>query len=93
MGVTKYRPIDRDLAWLDIRSCELKTVNSFISICDWGMSCRRFWLRYLDISIKWWEILVTKIVQRKDKGDFQLKELSISDCTTTMNGKLAMRVR
>ena len=91
--VHEYQAIDRRLAWLDILQCELKSVNNFINLCDWGMSCEKFWLRHLDISIKWWEILVGKIVQRKDKGGFQLKELSISDCTTTMNGTLAMRVR
>ena len=84
---------DRQLKLLRIRECHLKTIQSFLNLCDWGMSCEEFWLRGLDINIDWLERMAEMIEERRRKGDLQTKILSIARCTTDMSPKLEERVR
>ena len=84
---------DQQLKWLHIDQCQLKTINSFVKVCDWGMSCERFGLWELDINIEWWERMVEMIDERQRKGDIKTKRLDIYKCSTRMSHKWAMRVR
>ena len=84
---------DRQLTRLRIRECQLKTMNSFVNLCDWGMSCEWFELRWLDIDIEWWESMVKMIEERPQKGGLRIKRLEIVYCTTRMSSALEMRVR
>ena len=84
---------DRQLKVLGIHDCEMKTMQSFVNICDWGMSCKEFVLWGLDIKIKWWKRMVEMMEERRRKGDLKLRRLSKLFCTTHMNHKLARRVR
>ena len=83
---------DRQLKGLYIQFCQLKRVESFRIACDWGMSCEWFWLYGLDINIEWWEGMVEMFEARKLKGDLQMRNLNIEECTK-MNNEIALRVR
>ena len=84
---------DRQLKWLSIGECQIKTKESFLNACDWGMSCERFELWDLDIKIEWWERMVEMMEERRRKGDLMMKGLHISECTTRMNYDIESRVR
>ena len=85
---------DRQLKKLSIQYCQLKTVNSFIATCDWGLSCECFWLKGLDISTEWWERMVEMIEKRYRKGDLnKMLTLDINECTTRISHDMEMRVR
>ena len=84
---------DRQLKKLRIWDCQMKTNESFLNACDWGMSCERFELWYLDIKIEWWERMVEMMEERQRKGDLKIEILYISSCTTDMNHDIERRVR
>ena len=84
---------DRQLEGLEIRDCQLKTVDSLINACDWGLSCEWFGLYELDINIEWWEKLVEAVEWRQRKGDLKMRELDVKYCTTEMSYDMKMRVR
>ena len=84
---------DRQLRWLSIGHCQMKTNESFENACDWGMSCERFELRWLDIKIEWWERMVEMMEERRWKGDIMMKRLVIEDCTTRLDDDMKRRVR
>ena len=84
---------DRQLELLHIVRCQIKTKESFLNACDWGMSCEEFWLGVLDIKIEWWKRMVEKMEERQCKGDLMMKELAIYNCTTYMSHNLEKRVR
>ena len=90
---TEYGSTDRQLNRLSIVKCKWKTVNSFIKLCDWGLSCKEFWLQGLDIDIESWEILVATAEQKKEKEEMNMKRLFMHNCTTNMSREMAMRVR
>ena len=81
------------LKGLGIGYCQLKTVESLINVCDWGMSCRVFGLWGLGINNEWWERMVEMIEKRHGKGELKTKRLIIEDCTTRMSHEMAMKVR
>ena len=84
---------DRQLELLRIDDCQMKTKESFLNACDWGMSCERFGLIGLDIKIEWWERMVEMMEERRRKGDLMMKNLHIYKCTTRMNYDIEWRVR
>ena len=84
---------DRQLKALRIFNCQMKTKESFLNACDWGMSCEGFMLNGLDIKIEWWERMVEIMEERRWKGDLMMKRLGIYRCTTNMSHNLKMRVR
>ena len=84
---------DRQLKVLRIWECQMKTKESFLNACDWGMSCEEFWLFGLDIKIEWWERMVEMMEERRRKGDLKIKRLDILGCTTRMNYDIERRVR
>ena len=84
---------DRQLEVLRIDRCQMKTKESFLNACDWGMSCVWFGLFGLDIKIEWWERMVEMMEERRRKGDLMMKRLYIDDCTTRMNYEMERRVR
>ena len=84
---------DRQLEWLRIDSCHMRTKESFQNLCDWGMSCEWFELRWLDIKIEWWERMVDMMEVRRRKGDLMIKRLGIINSTTHMSHNLEKRVR
>ena len=91
--VIGYRSNDGQLEELSIRHCQLKTVKSFVDLCDWGMSCEGFWLTGMDISIEWWDQMVKIAEERHLKGDLKMKRLCVDECTSEMSHKMALRVR
>ena len=84
---------DRQLEGLHIVHCQMKTKESFLNACDWGMSCEAFVLMRLDIKIEWWERMVEMMEERRRKGDLMMKGLHINECTTHMSHNLEKRVR
>ena len=84
---------DRQLEWLSINDCQMKTKESFLNACDWGMSCEWFDLMRLDIKIEWWERMVEMMEERRRKGDLMMKVLVILRCTTHMSHNLEKKVR
>ena len=84
---------DRELDLLSIWKCQMKTKESFLNACDWGMSCERLELWYLDIKIEWWEGMVEMMEERQRKGDLKIKTLKIRRCTTDMSHNLEKKVR
>ena len=84
---------DRQLEKLSIWECQMKTKESFLNACDWGMSCKSFWLSGLDIKIEWWERMVEMMEERRRKGDLMIKTLKIRRCTTDMSHNLEKKVR
>ena len=85
---------DRQLEVLRIIRCQMKTKESFLNACDWGMSCEEFELRGgVDIKIEWWERMVEMMEERRRKGDLMMKELGIYRCTTRMIAGMKWRVR
>ena len=84
---------DRQLQVLRIYKCQMKTMKTFVNVCDWGMSCEKFELDGLDIKIEWWERMVEMMEERRRKGDLMMKELVIELCTTHMSHNLEKRVR
>ena len=84
---------DRQLERLSIGYCQMKNVNSFFNVCDWGMSCKWLGLNGLDISINWLERMTHRFEERQRKGDLKVKELHMYYCTSRMSHEMAMRVR
>ena len=84
---------DRQLKVLEIERCQVKTMKSFLNVCNWGMSCERFELWDLDIKIEWWERMVEMMEERQRKGDLKIERLVIRGCTTHMSVEFEMRVR
>ena len=84
---------DRQLEGLSIDGCQLKTMQCFLNVCDWGMSCKEFGLLRLDINNEWWERTVEMIEERQRKRDLKMKRLEILYCTTGMSPTLEKRVR
>ena len=84
---------DRQLERLRIERCQMKTKESFLNACDWGMSCEKFQLERLDIKIEWWERMVEMMEERRRKGDLKIERLDIDECTTNMGHNLEKRVR
>ena len=84
---------DRQLEKLSIWGCQMKTRESFLNACDWGMSCERFGLSRLDIKIEWWERMVEMMEERRRKGDLKTERLDIDEYTTRMNYDIERRVR
>ena len=84
---------DRQLEELCIHRCQMKTKESFLNACDWGMSCEEFWLSGLDIKIEWWEKMVEMMEERRRMGDLMMKRLYIWDSTTSGNADMKRRVR
>ena len=84
---------DRQLKGLHIIRCQMKTKESCLNACDWGMSCTWFGLRGLDIKIEWWERMVEMMEERRRKGDLMTERLDILGCTTRMNYDIERRVR
>ena len=85
---------DRQLEGLRIlRGCQIKTMQSFLNICDWGMSCKEFMLRELDINNEWWERMVEMMEERQWKGALKMEELKTYKCSTRMNTDMEERVR
>ena len=84
---------DRQLKQLSIRECQMKTKESFLNACDWGMSCEWFGLSELGIKIKWWKRMVEMMEKRRRKADLMMKGLDILGCTTRMNYEMERRVR
>ena len=84
---------DRQLQMLRILECQVKTEESFFNACDWGMSCKNFWLSTLDIKIEWWERMVEMMEERRRKGDLKTVGLFIEKCTTYVSHRLRKRVR
>ena len=84
---------DRQLKKLRIYECQMKTNESFLNACNWGMSCEWFVLWNLDIKIQWWERMVEMMEKRRRKGDLKIKTLYIRGCTTGMSHNLEKRVR
>ena len=84
---------DRQLKLLRISNCQMKTNESFLNACDWGMSCEWFGLYYLDIKIEWWERMVEMMEERRRKGDLMTERLVIKYCTPDMNFDMKRRVR
>ena len=84
---------DRQLELLNIDDCQMKTKESFLNACDWGMSCEAFVLMRLDIKIEWWERMVKMMEERLRKGDLMMKGLDIDGCTPDMNPDMKRRVR
>ena len=91
--VNSYCWNDRQLTELVISGCMLKTLESFINICDWGMSCERFSLYELDLKIEWWERMTEMVEERQRKGDLRARRLVISRCSTRMSYEVENRVR
>ena len=79
---------------LIIRNCKLND-NSFRNIGKLGVSCEVFWLCNQDIeSVDCLEALVDIIEEKYGKGDLQLRELNIQNCTTNhMTDEMKMKVR
>ena len=86
-------PCSNDWQELRIEECQMKTKESFLNLCDWGMSCEEFELRKLDIKSEWWERMVEMMEERRRKGDLMIKELHIYNCTSRMNHDMQRRVR
>ena len=84
---------DRQLTELVILGCMFKTFQSFINICDWGMSCERFSLDKLDLKIEWWERMTEMVEDRRRKGDLRARRLVINRCSTRMSNEMEKRVR
>ena len=84
---------DRQLKELSIYKCQMKTTESFLNACDWGMSCEEFVLKGLDIKIEWWGRMVEMMEERRKKGDLKIERLDIDECTTRMNYDMKRRVR
>ena len=84
---------DRQLEGLYIIECQMKTVQIFLNVCDWGMSCKRFVLRGLHVRIDWWERMVEMMEERRQKGDLKSERLYIYKCTTDMSHNVEVRVR
>ena len=84
---------DRQLEVLRIDRCQMKTKESFLNACDWGMSCEWFGLWDLDIKIEWWERMVEMMEERRRKGDLMMEGLDITYCTPDMNPDMKRRVR
>ena len=84
---------DRQLERLRIIRCQMKTKETFLNACDWGMSCKQFGLIWLDIKIEWWKRMVEMMEERRRKGDLMMKNLHIYKCTTRMNYDIERRVR
>ena len=84
---------DRQLKLLRIDNCQMKTKESFLNACDWGMSCEWFDLMRLDIKIDWWDRMVEMMEERRRKGDLMIKRLVIKGCTTRMDDDIERRVR
>ena len=91
--VNSYCSYDRQLTELVISGCMLKTLESFINICDWGMSCERFSLYELDLRIEWWERMTEMVEERLRKGDLRARRLVINRCSTRMSYGMEKRVR
>ena len=83
---------DRQLNGLGIEYCQLKTRDSLMNACHWGMSCKELWFTGLDIKVELWESMVEMIEERYRKGNFHMKELDIRGCTSRMSHKMATRV-
>ena len=84
---------DRQLKMLRIFRCQMKTKETFLNACDWGMSCEVFRLHELDIKIEWWERMVEMMEERRRKGELKITRLYIDQFTTRMSHSLEMRVR
>ena len=91
--VNSYCSNDRQLTELVISGCMLKTFQSFINICDWGMSCERFSLYELDLKIDWLERMTEMVEERRRKGDLRARRLVINRCSTKMSYGMENRVR
>ena len=84
---------DLQLKRLRIVRCQMKTKESFLNACDWGMSCERFVLDGRDIKIEWWERMVEMMEERRKKGDLKIKILDMWEFTTSGNADMKRRVR
>ena len=84
---------DWQLKELSIWACQMKTNESFLNACDWGMSCEGFELRGLDIKSEWWKRMVEMMEERRRKGDLKIKTLYIDHCSIRMNYEMERRVR
>ena len=84
---------DRQLERLRIVRCQIKTKESFLNACDWGMSCEWFLLDGRDIKIEWWERMVEMMEERRRMGDLMMKGLDIWEFTTSGNADMKRRVR
>ena len=84
---------DWKLEQLSIEDCQMKTQESFLNLCGWGMSCEGFGLRGLDIKIEWWERIVEMMEERRRKGDLMMKRLEIWEFITRMDYDMKRRVR
>ena len=89
----RHGELDRQLNMLEIYDCALKTVNSFINLCDWGLSCKQLALMTLDIDIRWWKRIAEVVEQRARKATITMTGLDIENCTTRMSKQEEMRVR
>ena len=85
---------DQRLRMLSIvDNCQLKTIQSFLNVCNWGMSCEWLELRGLDINSEWWERMVEVMEDRRRTRDINIDTLFIVGCTTRMSHTLEDRVR
>ena len=84
---------DPQLQWLRIVGCQLKTMQSFLNVCDWGMSCKVLGLGRLDIKSEWWEWMVEMMEESRRKGGLKIERLDIYQCPTRMSHALKKRVR
>ena len=84
---------DGQITELVIFGCMLKTLESFINICDWGISCERFSLYELDLKIEWCEWMTKMFEERQRKGDLRARRLVINRCSTRMSYGMKKRVR
>ena len=91
--LTEYGSKVLQLTELHIRYCQLKTGESFINACNWGMSCELFWLQRLNIKSEWWERMVEMIENRPREGDSKIEKLDIMGCTPRMSRRMEKRVR